>query len=457
MKVEVADSVITQRLRAEPGEAGEIGVQPILPERRMETFIQLTVILVSLVALAEIAALLSRRFGIPAPTVQLLTGVLLGPSLLNLLGAPIVLGTWGSVSPVPFHAVLKALAEVGLIQLMFVAGLQMDWLGLKKVLHKSFSIGSWGFALVAAGVAIVSRLFTDRWAEALGVSAIMASSSFGISVYNFGQMKLLGLRISMVILGAAVLSALLAILLMVASLAVNYAEIHGAFKMSIAVSWFLGKLIMFFTLSYFLASRFLSLSARGGLQKKPLQMLIGYLLLIAAIYAWGSIHFGSFAAVVIASLGGALLSTSNPDVKEKIEKGFGSIIASLPIGLLFVVLGMEVNLKVISGYKVFLAVLLATVIGTKLIGPWIGARKTSEPLHHPLVVSIGVLPQGEMGILIAAYLFSRGLIEPSSFNVAIVVVVILTMLTPVLMRIAYAHLQAETVRAGSGSKSRARL
>jgi hypothetical protein len=47
---------------------------------------------------------------------------------------------------------------------------------------------------------------------------------------------------------------------------------------------------------------------------------------------------------------------------------------------------------------------------------------------------VGGLPQGEIGMLIAAYLFSRGLVNPSQFNVAIIVVVILTMLTPILMK-----------------------
>ena len=74
-------------------------------------------------------------------------------------------------------------------------------------------------------------------------------------------------------------------------------------------------------------------------------MLIGYLLLVASLYAWAAMHFGSFAAVGVASLGGALLGTSNQEVKEKIGKGFESILASIPVGILLMVIGMEVNLQ----------------------------------------------------------------------------------------------------------------
>ncbi len=261
-----------------------------------------------------------------------------------------VLGTWGSPSPGPLHGVLKILAEIGLIQLMFLAGLEVDWHELKKILKLSFSVGAWGFVLTAVSVAIITRVFVDRWSEALAMSAIVSASSFGISIYYLSEMKVLGSRVVTIVSGAAILSGLLAILLMIASQATNYAVTYGAFKMTIAVSWFLAKLIMFFAVAYFLTSRFLKLVAKTGFEKRPRQMLIGYLLLVASLYAWAAMHFGSFAAVGVASLGGALIGMSNLEVKERISKGFGSVLASIPVGVLFVVLGMEVNLKEAGGY-----------------------------------------------------------------------------------------------------------
>jgi Kef-type K+ transport system membrane component KefB len=362
-----------------------------------------------------------------------LIGILLGPSLLNLLGTPIVLGSWGSISPSLLQSVLRILAEIGLIQLMFLAGLQTDWHKLKTDLKSVFSMSVWSFILAAAGIAIVARWFVDRWTEALAVSAIMAAVSFGISVYNFNEMKFLESRAAKIVLGTAVMNGLLAILLMIASQATNYAVIHGAFRMTIAVSWLLGKLIMFFAIAYLLTSRFLSRIAKTGFEKRPRQTLIGYLLLVAALYAWGAMHFGSFASVGVASLGGGLLGMSSLGLKEKIASGFGSGLASLPIGVLFVVLGMEVNFKGVEGNIVFLAVLFTTVVGTKLMGSWIATRKMQSSRERALIM-VGALNQGEIGILIAAYLFSRGIVNPSQFNLTIIAVVILTMIAPVLIR-----------------------
>jgi Kef-type K+ transport system membrane component KefB len=413
----------------------------------MEAFPQWIIILIVVIVLAKVAALLARRFDIPVVTIQLLMGILLGPSLLNLLGSPMVLGTWGSPSPTPIHGVLKILAEIGLIQLMFLAGLEVDWGELKKLSKPSFSAGVWGFVLTAVSVAIITRLFVDSLAEALAMSAILSASSFGISIYYLGEMKIQGFRVAVMVSGAAIISGLLAILLMIASQATNYAVTYGAFKMTIAVLWFLAKLIMFFAVAYFLTSRFLKLAVKTGFEKRPRQMLIGYLLLVASLYAWAAMHFGSFAAICVASLGGALLGMSNPEVKEKIAKGFGSILASIPVGVLFVVLGMEVNLKAAEGALIFPAILLVCVVAAKLIGSWIATKKGYQSSRERALIMFGGLAQGEMGILIAAYLFSRGLLTPSSFNVSIILVIMLTMLTPIAMKLGPVDLNVQTTSA----------
>ena len=401
----------------------------------MEAFAQLTVFLILIILLTRAAVLLSNRIGLPSVAIQLLIGILLGPSLLNLLGAPIVLGTWGNISPSLLHSILKIFAEIGLIQLMFLAGLQTDWRKWKTDLKPIFSLSGWSFILTVLGVAIVAQWFVDRWTEALAISAIMATVSLGISVYQFKEGTHLKSRASYFVLGAAVISWLLAILLMIAGQAVNYASLYGVFRMTIAVSWLLGKLVMFFAIAYFLTSRFLRGIAKTGFEKRPRQTLIGYLLLVAALYAWGAMHFGSFAAVGVASLGGGLLEMSNLGLKEKIGGGFGSSLVSLPTGILFVVLGMEANFKGIEKHALFLVVLLLTVTIAKLFGGWLATRKGFVSSGERFPIIVGGLPQGEIGILIAAYLFSRGMVNPSQFNLAIIAVVILTMITPVLMRI----------------------
>jgi Kef-type K+ transport system membrane component KefB len=318
---------------------------------------------------------------------------------------------------------------------MFLAGLRIDWYALKTDLKAIFSLSLWDFILTAMVVAIVAQRFVERWTEGVAIAAIMATGSLGVSAYHFNESGLLRSRTANLVLGSAILTGLLAILLMIAGQAVNYASLQGVFRMTIAVSWLLGKLLMFFAVAYFLTSRFLRGTAKTAFEKRPRQTLIGYLLLVAALYAWGAMHFGSFAAVGIASLGGGLLGMTNLGLKEKIAGGFGSSLASLPMGILFVVLGMEANFKGIEKDALLPVVLLLTVATTKLLGNWFATRKGYESLGERFQIMVGGLPQGEAGILIAAYLFSRGLVNPSQFNRVITVVVLLTMISPMLMKI----------------------
>jgi Kef-type K+ transport system membrane component KefB len=401
----------------------------------MEAFAQLTVFLILIILLTRAAVLLGRRFGLPTVPIQLFMGIVIGPSFLNLLEVPIVIGTWGSISPNLLHSTLKIIAEIGLIQLMFLAGLRIDWHELKTDLKPIFSLSLWGFLLTAMVVVIAVQGFVERWVEGVAIAAIMATGSLGISVYHFNETGLLKSRTANVVLGSAILTGLFAILLMIAAQAMNYALNYGVFNMAIAVSWLLGKLIMFFAIAYFLTSRFLNRIAKTGFEKRLRQTLIGYLLLVAALYAWAAMHFGSFAAAGLASLGGALLRISSLGLKEKIEGGFGSPLMSLPVGILFVVLGMEANFKGIEKGALLLVVLLLTAAGTKLLGSWFATRKGFVSSGERFQIMVGGLPQGEIGMLIAAYLFSRGLVNPSQFNVVIIVVVLLTMSSPVLMKI----------------------
>ena len=102
---------------------------------------------------------------------------------------------------------------------------------------------------------------------------------------------------------------------------------------------------------------------------------------------------------------------------------------------------------------IFLTVLFAAVIGAKLVGYWIARRRTPVLSDNRFLIVIGTLPQGEMGMLIAAYLFSRGVVNPSQFNMTIIMVVILTMLTPILMKVASVEWrERETMVAPSTTK-----
>ena len=116
------------------------------------------------------------------------------------------------------------------------------------------------------------------------------------------------------------------------------------------------------------------------------------------------------------------------------------------------------NLKAAENVVTFSAVLIAVVVGSKLMGCWIATRKGDESSSERALITFGGLYQGEMGILIAAYLFSRGLVDPSQFNIAIIVVVFLTTFTPIAMKVAQIkfNIQLNVVPSFSGGEKKHR-
>ena len=164
-------------------------------------------------------------------------------------------------------------------------------------------------------------------------------------------------------------------------------------------------------------------------------MLIGYLLLMAALYGCAAIHFGSFTAAGVASMGGGLLGISMVEVREKISKGFESVLTSIPVGIFLVVLGMEVNLRETGNYFNFVSVLALVVVGTKVAGYQIATRRMFNSWRERAFILFGGLSQGETGMLIAAYLFSRGILNGPVFNSTVIVVIMLTMLIPILTKV----------------------
>ena len=117
-------------------------------------------------------------------------------------------------------------------------------------------------------------------------------------------------------------------------------------------------------------------------------------------------------------------------------------------------IGMEVNLRAPEAPFIFLALLLGTVIGAKLTGCWIAINKGGQSSRERVLIMFGVLAQGEVGILVAAYLFSRGVLSPPSFSVGIMAVVLLTIVSPVLLRIAFSGFDVQETCAQVGAAGR---
>src|SRR5881296_3800132 len=172
-------------------------------------------LLLSLITIASKGAgVLSTRFGQPAVFGEILAGLLLGPSLLNVLGWRVFAPAAAGVPEAGLAGVIQVLAEIGVILLMFVAGMETDLQEMRRVGKVAFWAALGGVLLPLAGGAAAARLFGYGWGEGLFMGAVLTATSVSISAQTLMELKSLRSREGSTILGAAVIDDVMGIIVL---------------------------------------------------------------------------------------------------------------------------------------------------------------------------------------------------------------------------------------------------
>ena len=156
----------------------------------MNTSLQILLFIAVLIAAAKTTGSLATRLGLPAVLGELLAGVLLGPSALNIWQMHWLATTGESGASVA--GVFKVLAELGVVVLMFVAGLETDIQMAKRALKPAFWAASGGVVLPMAGGYLFSRWFGFSWRESLFIGTILTATSVTITaqtLMNLSQIR----------------------------------------------------------------------------------------------------------------------------------------------------------------------------------------------------------------------------------------------------------------------------
>jgi Kef-type K+ transport system membrane component KefB len=148
---------------------------------------------------AKLAGLLSQRFGMPAVFGELLLGLVLGPSLLNIVA--------------PDEA-LHLLGQIGVIVLMFMAGLETEIDELRNVGAAASLTAIGGVVLPLGGGFLLGRAFGLEWLHALFLGAVLTATSVSISAEVLRELGRLRSKIGMTILGAAVIDDVLGVVVL---------------------------------------------------------------------------------------------------------------------------------------------------------------------------------------------------------------------------------------------------
>ncbi len=260
----------------------------------MTPFLQLLLALAVIIAAAKAGGYLSYRLGQPAVLGELIVGILLGPTIVNLLHLPYF-------SDIHLSEVVHQLAELGVLFLMFLAGLELHIKDLAKSGKVSALAGSLGVILPILLGATVSYFFLKNWNHALFVGLILAATSVSISAQTLMELKVLRSRVGISLLGAAVFDDILVVLLL--SIFTALVATKGQPDL-LNILWIVVKMVLFIGAASALGFWLLPKLSRRVTTLSISQGLTAFSVVIIFLFAWSAEAFGGMAAITGAFLAG---------------------------------------------------------------------------------------------------------------------------------------------------------
>ena len=399
----------------------------------MSPFLQLILALIIIITGAKAGGWLANRLRQPAVMGELLVGLLLGPSLFDLMDRPMLAN---ANEPHLLTETVFQLAELGVVCLMFLAGLEIDPLEMRRTGRVAALAGVSGVIVPLALGGLVALPFGYRGQAAIFVGVILTATSVSISAQTLLELGKLRSREGLALLGAAVIDDVLVILL----LSVFTAMAEGGASPSMALNILL-KMIAYLSVTTLLGFFLLPRLAEWVNGQPISQGLAALVLVTALLFAWSAEVVGGLAAITGAFIAGVGFGRSR--LRDEIERDMHTITYAFLVPIFFVSIGLKTNARLLAGPDVaFALVLLLVAVISKVVGCGLGARLGGYTNQESLRVGVGMISRGEVGLIVASVGVNAGLIKTELFSVVTFIVLVTTLITPLLLRLTFMNKEA---------------
>lgn len=349
-----------------------------------------------IVAVAQAGGWLARSIRLPDVVGQIVAGCIVGPSLL------------GWITP---SEPLEVLSEIGVVLLLFAVGLETRLEDVKRVGGSAFAVGVIGVMIPFVAGALWAHSVEPNWPRSMFVAAAFVATSAGITAAVLKQMGVLNRTESRVILGAAVIDDILAMLVLGVVVAVQAGGSLRMGTLAVVAAEAVGFVLVVGWLGTWMMRRSSKWLDRSH---DPMGPLVVVLVLCLGL-AWISTRFG-LAAIIGAFLAGMIASETHqrPQLQSQMQP-----LLALLTPFFFVLTGARVDVAILASGEGLWLLLIATVLAivTKLAGGWLGAIRLGP--RSALTVGVGMIPRGEVGIVVAALGLSAGVFSTLIYDVII--------------------------------------
>lgn len=370
----------------------------------------------------KIFGLVTKRVKLPQVVGALMAGLILGPACLGIL------------KETDF---ITQVSELGVIVLMFCAGLETDIKELKKTGTSSFIIALLGVAVpLLAGWGIASVFNKDSvdglaspMLQNIFIGIILTATSVSITVETLKEMGRLSSKSGNAILGAAVIDDILGIIALTV--------ITSSADKSVNIGMVLLKILLFFIFAIVVAIAFnFVFNKWSGRSKRDLRryVIIGFVFCL--LMSFCAEHFFGVADITGAFVAG--LALSNGPRATYLSNRFDTLSYMLLSPVFFASIGLKVVLpKMSMSIILFAVVLLIIAVLTKVVGCGLGAKICKFSNKDSLRIGVGMVSRGEVALIVASKGAAVGLMNEKYFAPIVIMVVVTTIITPILLKFVY--------------------
>ncbi|EVT93433.1 TPA: cation:proton antiporter [Bacillus anthracis] len=370
-----------------------------------EFFFQIALILLS----TKLAGDLSVRLGQPSVLGKLIVGIVIGPAVLG----------W-----IENSELLTQLSNVGVILLMFMAGLETDLEELNANRNSSLAVALGGIILPFVGGYVSGLVMGMEQGNAVFLGLLLCATSVSISVQTLRDLGKMKTRESTTMLGAAVFDDILVVILL-------------AFAMSflgtddVNLTMVILKKVVFFASIILIGWKGVPAIMHWLSPLRVSESIVSAALIICFSFAYFGELLG-IAGIIGAFAAGIAISQTN--YKHEVEKKVEPIAYAMFVPVFFVSIGMNITFDGIGDQIGFILALTVIAVLTKLIGCGVGARMTGFDAKSSAIIGSGMVSRGEVALIIAGTGLSSGLLAQDYFTAIVIVVILTTMITPPMLK-----------------------
>ena len=403
----------------------------------MNHMLQLLLVFGIIIAAAKLIGSLSAAIKQPPVFGEILVGLLLGPSVLNMMGWPIFVAHGTEAVPA-VGEVVHDVAEIGVILLMFIAGLETDLKGIIAVGKNAFWAAVGGVVLPMGFGTWFSMYMGFPFTESVFIGTILTATSVSITAQTLLEIGALKMKEGSTILGAAVIDDVMGIIVLslVVAFSINPPQASGGISSAALPIAGLGlQIVLFFAVAVFIGAKFFDGILDYAVKLTSSHALFAMALVLCFLYAIGAEYFGKVAAITGSYICGVMMTRSKHF--EKIEHSAKTFAYPFFVPVFLVDIGLRANARELGGDIPFVIGIVLIAILTKVGGCMAGARATGFDNRESLRVGIGMISRGEVGLIVAGYGLGHAIIQKDVFSAMVIMVLITTLVTPPLLRMVF--------------------